>query len=354
MKINIFLAFIACLAIIAMAKFVSAQDDATFRLPANTRPMHYRIELTTDIDRGDFDFSGVVNIRFQALVNTSEIILHSRQLTIQNINLFYAGNASAILIEPNITHTQDELREFLIIPTAQELEIYEQYIVEIAYSGVLRTDNFGFYRSSYRDPDGNIHWHATTHLQPTDPRHAFPCYDEPGIRARFSIEITHNANYSAFSNMPVRVINSVPDSPYITTIFEETPLIQTYIIAFIVSDFETHGNQDPMPQRVIAKPESIALGEANLALDAGERILASMEDYLNMTYNLPKLDQVAVPDFPWAAMENWGMCLYREEILLFNEELGTLRQRDTVVTVVSHEYIVSTGRHRNFCVEYTF
>lgn len=325
-----------------VTKLVVAQDEATLRLPTDTIPMHYRLQLTTDIDKGDFNFSGNVHIRFQALSNTSTITLHYRELTIENINLFYAGNATPVLIESNIIHTVDEVREFLIIPTAQELEIYEQYIVEIAYTGILRDDNIGFYRSSYRDPDGNIHWLATTQFQPTHARDALPCYDEPALRAWFSIEITHNVNYTAISNMPV-LSQAIGDDPdYITTIFQETPYIQSYIIGFVVSDFGILSNNDAMEQRVIATPESIELGEGNYALYVGELALTTIENYLNMTYNLPKLDQIAVPDFRWGAMENWGICIYRDVVLLFNDQLGNLRQRDSIVRLIAHEYTVST------------
>lgn len=338
MEIKILVFFIISLAV---TKFVSGQDEANFRLPSDTRPMHYRVQLTTDIDRGDFNFSGIVNIRLQALANTSEITLHYRQITIENINLFYAGNATPVLIESNIVHSLDEQREWVIIPIAEELEIYEQYILEITYNGILRTDNAGFYRSSYRDSEGIVHWQASTQFQSTDARHGFPCYDEPGIRARYSIEITHNANYSAVSNMPVLAIGADPDSPYVTTMFQMTPLMQSYLVAFIVSDLGSLDNNDVVQQRVIARRESIELGEAVMALQVGEETLEIMERHLNMTYNLPKLDQVAVPDFQWGAMENWGMCVYREEFFLFNEELGTRRQRVSLVSIIAHEYIVS-------------
>lgn len=326
---------------LAVTQFVTAQDEASFRLPTDTIPMHYRVQLTTDIDRGDFNFSGVVHVRLQALANTSEIILHYRQLTIENINLFYAGNATPILIESDLAHTLDEVREWVIIPTAQELEIYEQYIVEIAFSGVLRTGNLGFYRSSYRDSEGNNHWIALTQFQATDARHGFPCYDEPGLRARFSIEITHNANYSAYSNMPVERINADPGSPYVTTIFEQTPLQQTYLIAYHISNFGSFDSNDTMQQRVIARREAIELGEAEYPMYVGEELLSMMEEHLDIPYSLPKLDQVAAPDFRSMAMENWGICIYREEFFLYNEDLGNRRQRDTIVFLIAHEYIVS-------------
>ena len=169
----------------------------------------------------------------------------------------------------------------------------------------------------------------------------FPVMMNRDYAQRFSIEITHNANYTAVSNMPVLRIGVDSESPYVTTVFEETPYMQTYIVAFLISNFDSIGNNNATPQRVYAKSESIALGDADFALDIGERTLVQIEKDLNMmTFSLPKLDQIAIPDFQWAAMEKWGVCFYREEFLLYNDAMINMRQRDFTVMLIAHEYVI--------------
>lgn len=97
-----------------------------------------------------------------------------------------------------------------------------------------------------------------------------------------------------------------------TTTFQTTPSIPTYLLAYVVSDFQFKGNNDrptEFQQKVYARPTAIAA--ADFGLQAGIDILKGFENYLGISFSLPKMDQVAVPDFAAGAMENWGLVTYR-------------------------------------------
>lgn len=101
------------------------------------------------------------------------------------------------------------------------------------------------------------------------------------------------------------------DDGSVTTEFEETPLMSTYLVAFIVSDFGSLSSSGPrdVPQRTFARPDSVH--QATLMLNAGERIMDALQEYFGVNYTLPKMDQAGIPDFSAGAMENWGLVTYR-------------------------------------------
>jgi aminopeptidase N len=96
---------------------------------------------------------------------------------------------------------------------------------------------------------------------------------------------------------------AVEGTNYVTTKFKRVPSVQSYLIAFTVSDFlfvqDTTGF---VPQRIFAKPQSIANGEARYALENSYKILLGFEQYLSIPYSLEKMDQAAMPDFAAGAM----------------------------------------------------
>ena len=93
-----------------------------------------------------------------------------------------------------------------------------------------------------------------------------------------------------------------------TTKFKTTPRISTYLVAFIVSNYECNG--DAM-FRVCTKPQ--AVNQTHYALEKGKELLGALNEYtaINFTHYVPKMDQVSLEDFPPGAMENWGLVTYK-------------------------------------------
>ncbi|XP_067616530.1 aminopeptidase N [Eurosta solidaginis] len=305
-----------------------------YRLPNTTEPIHYDIDLTTNVHNGTKMFTGSVTIQIKVKETTRTIVLHKRQTTILKAIIKDASKPDAVA--ENLTFSYEEIREFLsLTPTSQTLTFNRgtNWNLTIDYEGNLRGDNAGFYLSTYTDLSGNERYLATTQFESTDARHAFPCYDEPAKRATFSVIIKHSVSYNAISNMPLDEKASTPGY----SVFQKTVNMPTYLVAFIVSDFEyTEGVLNARPQRIYSRPGTTHNQE--WALLSGMLLLQRLADYYEVDFALPKIYQVAVPDFAAGAMENWGLATYREEYILWNKDESTTSTQTNIAETIAHEY----------------
>lgn len=112
--------------------------------------------------------------------------------------------------------------------------------------------------------------------------------------------------------------------------------MSTYLNAFVVSDFVSlESSRGRVPHRVFAR--SNAINQSSLMLDAGVEILDALGTYLNNFYSLPKIDQVAIPDFSAGAMENWGLVTYRESRFFYDDAVTDYSLKTAIVTTIAHE-----------------
>ncbi|XP_017873368.1 PREDICTED: aminopeptidase N [Drosophila arizonae] len=306
-------------------------DEQTYRLPNNTEPLEYNIDLTTNVHDGTTEFQGTVTITVKVLETSSDIVVHARQLAILGATIRKSDAAESTAVALDIV--EDKEREFLHL-SALGLTFEEDsiWLVTIKYTGNLRLDNGGFYLSRYTDETGATKYLATTQFESTDARHAFPCYDEPAKRAIFTITIHHDPSYNAISNMPVDVAKSSPG----VTAFQPTVKMPSYLVAFIVSEFvSSEGELNGLPQRVFSRKGTEH--EQEWALTTGMLVEKRLSGYFGVPFALPKLDQAAIPDFAAGAMENWGLATYREEYLLYNVENSTTNTQTNIATIEAHE-----------------
>lgn len=180
----------------------SSHNDAfeTFRLPNNTKPETYDLRFRTWIDQGNLSFTGFVRIEITAIESTNSITLHQRDLFIEDVRVLSAENNSVAI--GNVSY--DSTFEFLIIPIASANLIEgNTYFVEIQFSGTMMTYSIGLYGRNYWDEDREqLIYYASTQFEATEARSAFPLYDEPAMKAVFTISITHDPSFFALSNMP--------------------------------------------------------------------------------------------------------------------------------------------------------
>ena len=297
-------------------------------LPANVRPSKYSIKLQPDLDQ--FTFQGEETIGIQVMEPTSEILLNAVELQVQSAILSRDGVRTAA---SQISY--DTSRETLILSFGEAIATGEANL-DLEFTGELNDKLRGFYRSEYTNDQGEQKKLATTQFEPTDARRAFPCWDEPAQKASFQITLVVPSGMAAISNTPV-VEETEAGSGLKSLRFAETPVMSTYLLAFIVGDLvkiEAQAN-DTTRVAVWTTPGKEAQGQ--FALDTSVRLLSFFNDYFGIPYPLAKLDHLAIPDFAAGAMENWGAITYRETALLVDPENSSAGTRQRVAEVVAHE-----------------
>lgn len=315
-----------------------------YRLPDSLIPDSYNVTLWPRLkpDADDmYIFTGHSAVIFKCKKETDLIVIHANKLNFTTFLGHYAklsGLGEAAV--PAIQRTWlEERTEYLVIQLNKKLTVEESYVLYTEFRGELADDLKGFYRSEYMD-NGKKKVVATSQMQATHARKAFPCFDEPAMKAVFNVTIIHDRGTVALSNSKrMESVDSMRDNiPVTVTTFEPTERMSTYILAFIVCEFEfISSDQNNVLIRIWARKQAIVGGQGDYALNVTGPILEFFEKYYNTAYPLSKSDQIALPDFNAGAMENWGLVTYRETALLYDPVLSSTGNKERVVTVISHE-----------------
>ncbi|XP_054706641.1 endoplasmic reticulum aminopeptidase 1-like [Uloborus diversus] len=300
------------------------------RLPPFIMPVHYNLFLHPNLNT--FENSGSVNITFQVTMQTNFIVLHSKELNLSR-TVVLEGDDRTI---PVLQRLEYPKHEQLYIEVDGTLKPYREYTLWIDFKKHLEEKLEGFYISSYKSTDGQKRYLATTHFEPTSARSAFPCFDEPAMKATFQLTIVHDESHTAYFNADVFQTASYGNGLSIT-VFDKTVRMSTYLVAFVVCDFKTlqKTNADGINVRVAVPPEQ--LEEAQFALDTAASVLHFYQMFFNISYPLPKMDMIAIPDFGPGAMENWGLVTFRMTTILYNPSETSSESQEHVATVIAHE-----------------
>jgi puromycin-sensitive aminopeptidase len=301
-------------------------SQPSIRLAPHVTPITYRITLKPDLEAHTFQGEETIEISIDK--PTREITLHSKDLDITLVEHQKGKVATSATIAYN-----DELETATF--TFPDALVVGKHLLRIVFRGILADNMRGFYKSQYV-LDGKTHTMATTQFEATDARRCIPCFDEPAHKAVFHVKLIVPVEKTAISNtLPVEVKEHEAGFKAVT--FAPTPKMSTYLLAFIVGDFEftERKTKNGVMVRVYATPGK--KDQTQFALDCAVKTLEFYENYFDIKYPLNTLDMIAIPDFASGAMENWGAVTYRETALLVDPKNTSTRMKQWVALVVAHE-----------------
>ncbi len=298
-------------------------------LPANVRPSKYTLTLKPNLQ--SFKFTGEVSIKIEILEPSSSITLNAAEIEIRSCGLTTSNSSRMSPADTSL----DEKAETVTFTFDAEVPAGPAKL-DIEYTGEVGDRLRGLYRGRYTAEDGEERYLAVTQFEATDARRAFPCWDEPSLKATFQLTLVIPSDMTAISNTPIADESDAPGGLNRVR-FDETPVMSTYLLAFVVGDLKSVEQRasDGTLIRVWATAGKEKHGR--FALETSVKLLEYFNEYFGTPYPLAKLDHLAIPDFAAGAMENWGAITYREIVLLVDPEQSSADVRQRVAGIISHE-----------------
>ncbi|XP_069957878.1 endoplasmic reticulum aminopeptidase 1-like [Cherax quadricarinatus] len=306
--------------VVVLSSDPAHQNKQDLFLPKTLKPLHYTIKIQPFIN-GNQTIHGYMEVEVEVLEPTSNITMHFFNMNIDTNTVKLAAMEDKERKEggrlkkehneglPTVEYISVDIRrQFFTAHLTGQLQRGSRFLYSMSYVASLNNYRSGFFSAHYSDNDGTQRRLMATLLQPTNARKAFPCFDEPELKATFELYVTREINMTAISNMPLR--NTTPmegQEGWMVDQFVTSPLMSTYHLVLIISQlhYVDATNDGGVPIRIWARPD--VLEKTSMIQQVVPKLLSFFEDYLSVPYSLPKLDFVAVPSGFGVAFEGWGI-----------------------------------------------
>jgi aminopeptidase N len=266
---------------------------------ARLSDLHY--DLAFDLERGSRETHGVETLKFNLKDVSTDLPVDFRDATLDQVKI-------------NDHILPSELRDGHLLLPADTLQLGEN---TLSLRFTSRVEAAGAAITRYVDKeDGSEYIYSL--FVPMDASMAFPCFDQPDLKARFTLTIDAPTAWTVISNTaPVRKTSSGAVSQ---TVFSETKPISTYLFAFAAGPWvrvhHTPGLSDVYVRHSQVKRAEPEVPELQTITQRGMTWLA---DYFHQPFPFPKYDMVLIPGFPFGGMEHAGATFLREDAILFRQ-----------------------------------
>lgn len=269
--------------------------------------------------------TGAVEIRFTTDAVSDDLVLDWR--IVKRPGGGAEASVSAIEVNGRAANDARLISEHIRIPHARLVR--GENVVRMKFASPISASGSAVTR--YRDREDGREYLYTLFV-PSDASTAFPCFDQPDLKARFSLTVTAPSGWQVITNTGVaeRLITEcdpVTDAsatrtycPPIWTKFHETEPISTYVFAFAAGEFEVFKDWHSLQQtRLFVRKSKAERARKELAevFRLNREALRFFSQYFDYKFPFPKYDLVVVPEFAYGGMEHAGATFLREEAILF-------------------------------------
>ena len=295
------------------------------KLPKDIVPRAYFIHLEPNTD--SLVTAGSESIEVEVIKPTDRIVINAVDTEFSQARL--SGSHRSEELTPQI----DSNAETVTFPTKTLLQP-GSYQLSLTFQSKITEQPHGLFIQYFRIGD-QLERLPSTHMEPTDARRLFPCWDEPAFRAVYQLTVKAKKDDTVMSNMPVAGEQPLgPDEKLVT--FDRTSAMASYLFVLVCGKLEwVEDEVAGVKLRILTTPGKKELGR--YALEVTKKILPYYNEYFEVQYPLPKLDQIALPSGFGGAMENWGGITYNEDLLLFDPQASSDLAKQRIFEVMAHE-----------------
>jgi aminopeptidase N len=290
-----------------------ARELARYRA-AHYSDVHY--SLVVEIAPGAEMMKGSEEIRVTLDGESDQLVLDWRVATVRQGQ---SATARVWGIEVNGREVKDarETNDHILIPGAYLLQ--GENVVRLKFESPIATSGSAVTR--YLDREDKSEYIYTLFV-PSDASTAFPCFDQPDLKARFRLEMRAPSNWKVISNTESEAvaIDDTLQGGFTTRRFPETEPLSTYLFAFAAgpfTEFKDETSQIPMRLLVRKSKTEQARKELPEVFRLHRDVLNFLAGYFDFKYPFPKYDIVIVPEFAYGGMEHAGATFLREERIIF-------------------------------------
>jgi tricorn protease interacting factor F2/3 len=286
-------------------------------------PIHYNIHLEPDLSNFKFEGSTDIIITSKGPIDNVELNVHELAVWKCRVKMEEKFLECTFNVNPK--------KQLLTIDLPKAMS---EISVKIDYIGKINDQLVGLYRSKYVEDDQEK-FIAITQFEEDYARQVFPCFDHPSKKATFDIEFIIDKHFSGIANTRIETETDLKHDKKLIK-FKTTPKMSSYLLFFGIGDFEyLEASSEVIRYRIATTPGKTQY--ADYALDFGRKSIEFGEKYTGIPFPIDKMDQIAVPDFAFGAMENYAAITYRENILLVYPGITSKAGIERIAEVIAHE-----------------
>jgi aminopeptidase N len=282
---------------------------------ARTRAKHYgnlRYALNVAVTPGATLLKGEEEIRLTLDDATAELVLDWRVAAAKEGQP--QGRVWDVRANGRAVADAREANDHLIIPASYLVK--GENVLRLRFESPIATSGSAVTR--YLDREDNSEYIYTLFV-PSDASTAFPCFDQPDLKARFQLNLSTLTAWNVISNTEAEIVTRAGTNSLWR--FRETEPISTYLFAFATGPFtefkDRAATTTPMRVFVRKSKEERARKELDEVFRLNREGLAYLAQYFDFKFPFPKYDLVILPEFAYRGMEHAGATFLREESILF-------------------------------------